>query len=547
MHEPDSKKRVQLVHKVVEISRPLWLSDAAMEELLRKFAEKMKRENRSMSDPTGGGISGRAISSASPDCSESDSTAKASRRRLTRSMMEGSPSASGSSKPTEGSTSPENDDSGRGGKTAPSDSEEGAEDEETGSGGTSDNDDVDGENGKDDEGDSGSNGNDDNDSDGDSTSGEDGEEEEPDDEADDAKSDDSSEDAKSDTGEPSKDGSEDRDASDEGMTPAQALRSAMEEAEATAGDLKATEEELKSAESALNSESKSTKADQEVLIDYKVKGGLKKVCDKATCKNIKIRVGSSKAELADKYNAIVAEMQTGITHLSAQIQRILRNDRAEKIYKTSGKISIDRLASGRLTANLFTKRRDPHNKCDADICILVDESGSMYGTKSQLCRKTAIALAESLRNLGISLHIIGFTADEGADAVHFHYMNGNNTRDTRLALMNISARSNNFDGYSIRYATEYMKKKPSEHKLMIIVSDGQPACRAYGWNADGVNDTALAIHDASKYFPVVGILIGNENPDIHRKMYGYNFLHINNPNNLFQGLAKIIEKQVRNW
>ena len=360
-----------------------------------------------------------------------------------------------------------------------------------------------------------------------------------------------SEDSDRDNGEPSEDGSEEGSESEEdgGMTPAQALRSAMEEMEVSPEDLDSAEADFESAMRAIESEESETKEDHAVNLDFPVKGGYKKGCSSATCRNIKVKVNPSDRDaLALEYEKIVNPMRSMINHLANQLKRILRNDRSEKVYKTSGKISIERLSSGKLTAYMFTKRREPHNKCDADIFILCDESGSMdWGNKSRLCRAAAIALAEALRNLGISLHIVGFTADEGADADHFHYMNGNNTRDTRLALMNISARSNNYDGYSIRYATEYLKKRPSAHKLLIVISDGQPACSRYYSGDDGVRDTAMAIKDASKYFPVVGILIGNENPETHRKMYGYNFIHISNPNDLFSGLAKTIAKQIKNW
>lgn len=648
MHEPNPQKRIAYVHEVVELSRPLWEDDAIMEELFKKFMEQMAKEGRSMSDPSGGGLGGSSMAKASSDCTESDSSDKASRRKMTSAMMKSSSKAGNSSgKPSGSSESAEESPSGCGGKTDPSDKKSRSDGKESGSMGSCDNNGdpedadnsegssgsesgenkSDGEEGdeaeagksdktqssdssdtsedsdddSDDEDDGGSDGDEksedgsksegdsgsDDDSEntdssdaadtsdsGESTAGEntdgsdsensdDGEESEGSDSgSDDAASSEEagekadgespdSEDSDRDNGEPSEDGSEEGSESEEdgGMTPAQALRSAMEEMEVSPEDLDSAEADFESAMRAIESEESETKEDHAVNLDFPVKGGYKKGCSSATCRNIKVKVNPSDRDaLALEYEKIVNPMRSMINHLANQLKRILRNDRAEKVYKTSGKISIERLSSGRLTAYMFTKRREPHNKCDADIFILCDESGSMdWGNKSRLCRAAAIALAEALRNLGISLHIVGFTADEGADADHFHYMNGNNTRDTRLALMNISARSNNYDGYSIRYATEYLKKRPSAHKLLIVISDGQPACSRYYSGDDGVRDTAMAIKDASKYFPVVGILIGNENPETHRKMYGYNFIHISNPNDLFSGLAKTIAKQIKNW
>lgn len=606
MHEPNPKKRIAYVHEVVELSRPLWEDDAIMEELFKKFMEQMAKEGRSMSDPSGGGLGGSSMAKASSDCTESDSSDKASRRKMTSAKMKSSSKAGNSSgKPSRSSESAEESPSGCGGKTDPSSKEERSASKESASEGTSGSpsgsdpesakssskssskDDGAGdeksEDGSKSKGDSGTDDDSENtdssdaadtsDS-GESTAGEntDGSDSEDGDDGEESDSSDSgsdsadlgeeagekadgespdSEDTDRDNGEPSEDGSEEGSESEDdgGMTPAQALRSAMEEMEVSPEDLDSAEADFESAMRAIESEESETKEDHAVNLDFPVKGGYKKGCSSATCRNIKVKVNPSDRDaLALEYEKIVNPMRSMINHLANQLKRILRNDRAEKVYKTSGKISIERLSSGRLTAYMFTKRLEPHNKCDADIFILCDESGSMdWGNKSRLCRAAAIALAEALSQLSLSLSIVGFTADERADADHFHYMNGNNTRDTRLALMNISARSNNYDGYSIRYATEYLKKRPSAHKLLIVISDGQPACSRYYSGDDGVRDTAMAIKDASKYFPVVGILIGNENPETHRKMYGYNFIHISNPNDLFSGLAKTIARQIKNW
>ena len=632
MHEPNPRKRVEYVHEVLELTRPMWMEDAKMEKLLRKMMEKMAKEGRNMSDPSGGGMGGSSMARASSDCSESDSSDKASRRKMTSAKMKSSSKAGNSSgKPSGSSESAEESPSGCGGKTDPSGNEERSASKENASEGTSGSSsgsdpesaessdsakssskssskddgagDEESEDGSESESDSGSYDDSENtdssdaadtsDS-GEGTTGESTDGDGPDDGSEgsdpfdpsdtsgsedggDGKESDSSdsgsdsadsneeagekadgdssdsEDADRDNGELSEDGSEEGSESEEdgGMTPAQALRSAMEEMEVSADDLDATGKELESAVRAVEAENSETKEDHAVNLDFPVKGGYKKSCDKATCKNIKMKVSPSKRdELAAQYAGVVSSMQSGINHLANQLKRILRNDRSEKVYKTSGKISIERLASGRLTANMFTKRRDPHNKCDADIFILSDESGSMgWGGKSQLCRAATIALAEALSQLSLSLSIVGFTADcNGASAVHHHYMNGKNTKETRLSLMNISANSNNYDGYSIRYATEYLKRRSSEHKLLIVISDGQPACSAYGYGGtNGVQDTAMAIRDASKYFPVIGVLIGNENPEVHRTMYGYNFIHISDPNDLFSGLAKTIARQIKNW
>ena len=110
--------------------------------------------------------------------------------------------------------------------------------------------------------------------------------------------------------------------------------------------------------------------------------------------------------------------------------------------------------------------------------------------------------------------------------------------------MNISARANNCDGYSIRYATEVLKKAKSENKLLIVLSDGQPAAHGY---YNGVADTKQANRDAKKYASVLGVAIGNSDTETIHYMYEKDFLHISNVEDLFSGLSRQMQKLMKNW
>jgi nitric oxide reductase activation protein len=150
--------------------------------------------------------------------------------------------------------------------------------------------------------------------------------------------------------------------------------------------------------------------------------------------------------------------------------------------------------------------------------------------------------------------VIGFTGDTSAPglpgtyhAVHYHYLNGDNTPNNRLKLLTSRARVENFDGYSIRYAGEYLKRQKEEFKLLIVLSDGCPACRTYYSGKNGVLDTKLAVKEASKYCKVVGVLAGSSDPSKHQEMYGYNFLYIPTLSDLFNSLGAVIKKNIKDW
>lgn len=281
-------------------------------------------------------------------------------------------------------------------------------------------------------------------------------------------------------------------------------------------------------------------SDDELNLDLHVGGGFKEVCKNARCQNIIVKCPDS-LQATELYRSIVGSMSGGISSLTSQLGRILRNRQEEKMYKQNGRISIKRLNCGRVTSRVFTKRKLPE-ATDLAIAVAIDISGSMSGSKIVVAQSAAIALAEVFGNLNIPLYVFGFTADiAGFDANHFHYINWSNRKSERLRLLGIQAHSNNFDGYSIRYAAELLKRKDADKKLLLVISDGNPAANAYRY-IPGLQDVQLAVNEANRVATTIGILLGNLNPKYHRQMYGYNFIHCANVQELFPQLAKTIKR-----
>lgn len=269
------------------------------------------------------------------------------------------------------------------------------------------------------------------------------------------------------------------------------------------------------------------------------------------CLNLNMS-GDFTAQLEESYNQIVDKLQGGITLLSNQLMRVIRNEKEEREYKTSGRLDIKRYTGSRKTARIFSKRTTPKNVSDMAVLVLIDCSGSMRGKKERIAKETAIGLAEALAKVKIPYKVIGFTADnvyEGISysAIHFHYVNWHDSKRERIKLSNIAAGGNNFDGYSIRYAGELLAKRPEERKLLLVVSDGQPACVHYAYGSlNGIADTTRAIRLVTKKVKTIGIAI-DANVEVLHKMYGANFLYINKVDTLFQRLGQIIKKEMRTW
>ncbi len=262
----------------------------------------------------------------------------------------------------------------------------------------------------------------------------------------------------------------------------------------------------------------------------------------ASCLNR--RVKNVSATMKSDYNALLTSFNWEVKVLTKALAKLFSADKEETVRATSGSYNIKRGAIG-CTARIMDKSRDPANRKDACVCLCVDLSGSMCGEgKIDQARKASIVFAESLRKLGIPYYIMGFRADSGAQAVHEHYVTWDGKG--RETLTTMRAGSNNFDGYSIRYAANLLKNRPESNKLLFIISDGEPACGTYGTWESGIADTYQAVRETKKVCKVFGIALGHScEPDILQGFYGKDFIHCKDVDLLTNTLAKKLVKQFK--
>lgn len=267
------------------------------------------------------------------------------------------------------------------------------------------------------------------------------------------------------------------------------------------------------------------------------------------CKNsVTTLKESSRSAASSGYNRTVMENSLRIETLYKKLKALFAEESEEVVYKSSGKLSLKKSMSSTVSSKMFTKKMDPKDRSNLAVMVAIDESGSMSGTRIERAKAAAICLAEVFKKLDIPLYVMGFTADcKGADVVHNHYAMWSNAADDLLKLTSIHADSNNFDGYSIRYASKVLSKRPETHKMLIVISDGQPAASAYSYELDGYSDTKDSIREARKQEQVVlGIAIGADIETLH-KMYGNDFIFINHSEDLFTGIVSKFHDIVKKW
>ena len=111
-------------------------------------------------------------------------------------------------------------------------------------------------------------------------------------------------------------------------------------------------------------------------------------------------------------------------------------------------------------------------------------------------------------------------------------------------LMDMSARCGNRDGAALRYVSERLMSRPEAIKLLIIISDGQPAGDNYYGTEAEADLRGIKKEYSTKGIQLFAAAIGDDKANIQR-IYGDGFLDITNLEKLPVNLGKLIIQQVK--
>ena len=183
-----------------------------------------------------------------------------------------------------------------------------------------------------------------------------------------------------------------------------------------------------------------------------------------------------------------------------------------------------------------------------DICLLVDESGSMGYKLMEDARNCAIAIKEALAdNPMINLWVYGHSADDkvkGQTEMIEYYSPTMKDRATVMGSMH--ARYENRDGNAIISSSLRVAKESDNNanKLMIVLSDGQPSADLYrGYT--GMEHTAKAVKFAEiRGWSVIQVGFGGISERQMERMFT-NYIHVEDTDELGDKVSKIIRKVVK--
>ena len=117
-------------------------------------------------------------------------------------------------------------------------------------------------------------------------------------------------------------------------------------------------------------------------------------------------------------------------------------------------------------------------------------------------------------------------------------------QDDKYRMIDIGARGSNRDGAALRFVAEQLSKRPEQVKMLILVSDGQPADLGYGGTAAEEDLRGIKLEYQRKGILFVAAAIGEDKQNIER-IYGDSFLDISDLNQLPVKLTSVVKRFVR--
>ena len=239
-------------------------------------------------------------------------------------------------------------------------------------------------------------------------------------------------------------------------------------------------------------------------------------------------------ELENQYQDICGPL----LNISRQLQRNLLqklNDQ-QRGGKQTGLVMGRRLDAHALCRNdgkVFYRNNLPNTSPRISVGLLLDETGSISSrNRCTYARAAAIILYDFCQVMNIPIMICGHSTSWKSGVDLYSYAEFDSIdRNDKYRMMDISARGSNRDGAALRFGAEQLSKRTEEVRILILVSDGQPADAGYSGTAAEEDLRGIKQEYKRKGILFVAAAIGEDKPNIER-IFGDSFLDITDLNQL---------------
>lgn len=251
-------------------------------------------------------------------------------------------------------------------------------------------------------------------------------------------------------------------------------------------------------------------------------------------------------EMVTQYDAIAGPLLAISKQLQKSLFRQLRDQ--QRGGKQTGLLMgrrLDAHALFRSDGKVFTKNALPIQPPGMAVGLLLDESGSMSSCdRATYARASAIILYDFCQALRVPVMVYGHsTGSKGVELYSYSEFDATD-REDKYRLVDISARGSNRDGAALRFVAERLSHRPEELKLLLLVSDGQPADTGYYGTAAEEDLRGIQQEYRRKGILFIAAAIGDDKENMER-IYGDSFLDITDLNQLPVKLTQVVKRFLR--
>ena len=219
------------------------------------------------------------------------------------------------------------------------------------------------------------------------------------------------------------------------------------------------------------------------------------------------------------YDRMMAEMKPLSKRMQRQVEQKLKDSRqgGKRTGLYSGKaIYMPALVQDK--DRYFYKNKLPAEMAEICVGVLVDLSGSMNGARIGAAMKAASLLYDFCKALQLPIAVYGHRTVaasavsqyvEGVELVSFADFKAADGYD-KYRLMSMEAGGANRDGAAIAYMLDLLKKRPEDHKVLFVISDGRPNGNNYSGNIAKTDIQEQTWAASRKGITTVAAAIGND-------------------------------------